>query len=66
MKYMMHCPVEGCDHMMEVEAMNDEEAVTKLVAAGDAHFAEAGHPVDQSMTPEMKTQMTKDHMTKGE
>lgn len=66
MKYSMHCPVEGCGHVMETESQTDDEAVTSLVAKGDAHFAEAGHPQDASMTPEMKTQMTKEYMQKSE
>lgn len=64
-KYSMHCPVEGCQHVMEAEDETDDEAVKKLVEAGDAHFAQAGHPIDQSMTPEMKEQMTRDYMKKG-
>ena len=64
MKYTMHCPIEGCEHVMEAEADGDDEAVTKLVAAGDAHFAEVGHTADESMTPEMKEKMTREHMKK--
>ncbi|MEX0622034.1 MAG: hypothetical protein WD187_03540 [Candidatus Woykebacteria bacterium] len=60
----MHCPVETCEHVMEADAENDDEAVGKLIAAGDAHFAEVGHPMDQSMTPEMKDKMTSEHMQK--
>jgi len=66
MKYTMHCPVENCDHVMEAEAEDDDGAVKNLMEAGDKHFADIGHPMDQSMTPEMKEQMTKEHMKKGE
>lgn len=62
----MHCPVDGCQHVMETEAESDDAAVSQLIADGDAHFAEAGHPIDQSMTPEMKDQMTRQFMKKGE
>jgi hypothetical protein len=65
-KYSMHCPVEGCQHVMEAEADNDDEAVTKLMAAGDDHFAAAGHPADQSMTAEIKESMTRQSMKKEE
>jgi len=64
MKYTMHCPVENCDHVMEADADNDDAAVGKLIVAGDAHFAQVGHPMDQSMTPEMKGEMTREHMKK--
>ena len=64
MKYTMYCPVERCDHVMEAEAEGDDDAVKMLIEAGDKHFADIGHPMDQSMTPEMKEQMTKDHMKK--
>ena len=66
MKYTLHCPVESCDHVMKVEGDSDDDAVKKLIVAGDEHFAHVGHPIDQSMTPEMKEQMTKEHMKKGE
>ena len=64
MKYTMHCPVENCDHVMEAEAETDDEAVGRLITAGDNHFAEVGHPMDESMTPEMKTKMTREYMKK--
>ncbi|MCH7541690.1 hypothetical protein IH981_02865 [Patescibacteria group bacterium] len=64
MKYTMHCPVEGCEHVMETDAESDDEAVGKLITAGDTHFADVGHPMDQSMTPEMKNKMTQEHMQK--
>ena len=66
MKYSMHCPVENCTHVMETEAENENDAVGKLVSLGDAHFAQAGHPTDESMTPEMKEQMTKEYMKTNE
>ncbi len=62
--HSMHCPVEGCSFVMEVHSHDDEEAVTLLVKAGDEHFAERGHPVDEAMTPEAKTKMTKEQMEK--
>jgi hypothetical protein len=47
---------------MHVDADDEDTAVMELIAQGDAHFAEVGHPMDQSMTPEMKEQMTREHM----
>ena len=64
--HSMHCPVEGCGYVMEVHAHDDEQAVTLLVAAGDAHFADLGHPLDQKMTPEAKEKMTSEQMKKAE
>ncbi|MCH7541668.1 hypothetical protein IH981_02755 [Patescibacteria group bacterium] len=49
---------------MEADAENDDEAVGKLITAGDDHFTQVGHPMDQSMTPETKDQMTREHMQK--
>lgn len=66
MKYSMHCPVEGCEHVIETEADNDDTAVAELVTKGNEHFAEMGHPVDQSVTPEMQEQMTRQSMKKTE
>ena len=64
MKYTMHCPVDGCDHVIEAETDTEENAVKMLIEAGDKHFADVGHPIDQSMTPEMKEKMTKEYMKK--
>lgn len=64
MKYTMHCPVEDCDHVMEAEAENDDEAVKQLMGSGDKHFADADHSMDQPMTPEDKEKMTREHMQK--
>ena len=61
-KHTRHCPVEGCTAVMESEAATKDEAVKDIIVKGDAHFAEAGHPMDQSMTPEMKEHMTREHM----
>ena len=46
------------------DAESDDEGVAQLIVAGDAHFAEARHPMDQSMTPEMKDKMTREYMKK--
>ena len=62
----MQCPVEGCDHVMKADSENDDKAVGKLIVAGDDHFTEIGHPIDQSMTSEMKKKMTQEHMKKEE
>jgi len=62
--HTMHCRVNGCDHVMEVHAHDDEQAIDLIVVAGGKHFEEAGHPMDQSMTPEQQKEMTKKHMKK--
>lgn len=66
MKYSMHCPVEDCTHIMESDADNEDAAVAELILKGNEHFAEVGHPIDQSMTPEMQEQMTREHMVVAE
>jgi len=66
MNYSMHCPVEGCDHVMESSAENEDLAVQDLIVKGNEHFAEIGHEIDQSMTPEMQEQMTRQYMVKAE
>jgi hypothetical protein len=49
------CPVEGCEHTVEVHAHNDDEAVQLIMQSGKAHFDEA-HPDIQGMDPkEMET-----------
>ena len=30
--HTMHCPVDGCDHVMEVHTHDDEEAIDLIVA----------------------------------
>ena len=64
MKYTMHCPIEICDYVMATESDSEDEAVKKLIAAGDKHFADAGHPVDHSITPDMTTKMPREYMIK--
>ncbi len=64
MKYTMHCPVEACETVMQADAENDDEGLEKLIAVGHGHFAEAGYPMDKSMTPEMKDKMTREYMKK--
>ena len=64
--HSMHCPVKGCGYVMEIHAHDDDEAVSMLVKTGDAHFADKGHPMDESMTPEVKEKMTRGQMQKLE
>lgn len=61
-KYTMDCPVKGCGQVMEIDADGEDEAVDKLVEAGDAHFAKVDHPMDAKMTPQEKRAMTKKFM----
>ena len=61
----MDCPVGGCGQVMEIDADGEDEAVDKLVEAGDAHFTKVGHPMDAKMDPEEKRAMTKKSMKSG-
>jgi len=62
MKYTMHCPVEGCGHVMEAEGKTKEEAVEPLMKAGNDHFLKVGHDMDDSKTREEQKQLTLEHM----
>ena len=61
-KYTMQCPVDGCGHVMEAEADGEDAAIDALVEAGDKHFADVEHAMDQKMSPEDKRAMTKKFM----
>ena len=52
MKYTMHCPVEGCGHVMKAKGETKEDAVAPLMKAGNDHFAKVGHTMDKAMTLE--------------
>lgn len=65
MQYSMQCPVDGCDFVMQTETDSEDVAVSELMRQGNDHFAEVGHPMDQSMTPQMQEQMTRQNMRKS-
>ncbi len=56
--HYMTCPVDGCEHVVEVHAHDDEGAVEALMEAGKAHFAEV-HPDAKGMSPEEMEETTK-------
>jgi hypothetical protein len=59
----MNCPVEGCPHVIEVHAHDDDEAVQKIMQSGKVHFEEM-HPDQQGMSPEEMEKMTRKNMRK--
>ena len=61
--HSMTCPVDGCDHTIEVHAHSDEEAVGLLVSEGEKHFSEV-HPDAKGMTDEEKRKMAIESMKK--
>lgn len=63
--HSMNCPVEGCDHVVEAHAHDDEGAVEALMEVGKAHFTEA-HPDAKGMSPEEMGETTKKLIKKHE
>ncbi|MCX5832992.1 MAG: hypothetical protein NTV99_00460 [Deltaproteobacteria bacterium] len=59
MKYSFKCPAP-CNYEIKVDAQNDDEAMSKMMAAGKVHVKEA-HP-DK---PPMSEQQFKDILKKG-
>jgi len=59
----MKCPV--CSHPMEVEAMSDDEAMTKMMAMVKEHMATVHADVPMKTDEEMM-QMIKDGWSKSE
>lgn len=59
MTYTFKCP--ACDHTLDVEANNDNEAVDKLMAAGGEHMKEVhpDMPADSNMPNMVREQMQK-------
>lgn len=62
--HSMNCPVEGCPHIIEVHAHDDDQATQQIMQAGKAHFAEM-HPDAQEMSPEEMEKMTRENMKKS-
>ena len=63
MKYSIKCPAP-CNHEIRVEAQNDDEGISKLMAAGKIHAKEA-HPEMSSMSEQEMKDMIKTGMIKG-
>ncbi|MEK9146626.1 MAG: hypothetical protein AAB639_00335 [Patescibacteria group bacterium] len=61
MKYTFKCP--ACGQPVEVEAENDDEAVDKLMAAGDVHQKEV-HAEMPPMPQDQMRNMVREQMTK--
>lgn len=61
--HSMMCPMEGCDHVIEVHVHDDDEAVEAIMMAGKAHFDEA-HPDEKGMNESEMVEMTKKSMKK--
>lgn len=59
MQYSFKCP--ACDHVLTVDAQNDDEAVQKLMAAGGEHLSSMhpGMPMDPGMEGMVRSQMQK-------
>jgi predicted small metal-binding protein len=63
MKYSFKCPAP-CNYELKVDAQNDDEAMTKLMAAGKVHVKEAHADKPPIPEKEMKD-MLKKGMKKG-
>lgn len=61
MQYSFACPLEGCAHIMTVEAKNDDEAVDKLTEQAKDHLMIV-HPdvkkSDEQIRDDIRKQMT--------
>ena len=64
MKYLFTCPAP-CNYEMKVEAQNDDEAVSKLMAAGKVHVKDA-HPNMPPLSEKQMKDMLKEGMKKGQ
>jgi len=63
MEYSFQCP-EPCSKEIKVDALTDDEAINKLVAAGKVHAGEA-HPDMPPMSEQQWKDMMKAGMKKG-
>lgn len=60
MQYSFACPLEGCKHIMTVEAQNDDEAVEKLTEQAREHLMLAHPDVqknDEQIRDDIRAQM---------
>jgi predicted small metal-binding protein len=63
MKYSFKCPAP-CNKEIKVDAVTDDEAINKLMAAGKVHAKEA-HPNMPPMSEKQMKDMLKAGMKKG-
>ena len=63
LKYTFKCP--ACEHVVEVEADNDDDAIAKINVAGAVHQKEV-HPDMPAMNEEEMIKMVRGSMKKGE
>lgn len=63
MKYSFTCP--ACSHVVTVDAMNDDEAASKLMQEGKTHQAQV-HANMPPMADDQMMQMVKSGMKKEE
>jgi predicted small metal-binding protein len=62
MKYSFQCPAP-CNYEIKVDAQTDDEAMNKIMAAGQVHAKEA-HPDMPSMSEQQMKDMLKAGMKK--
>jgi hypothetical protein len=63
MKYSFRCPAP-CNYEIKVDAKNDDEAVERIITAGEAHRMQA-HPDMPPMTQEQLRNIVQSGMKKG-
>ena len=63
MKYSFKCPAP-CNYEIKVDSQTDDEAMNKIMAAGQIHAKEA-HPDMPPMSEEQMKDMLKAGMKKG-
>ena len=63
MKYSFKCP-GSCNYEVKVDAQNDDEAIGKIIKAGEVHRKEA-HPDMPPMTEEQLKNIVRSGMKKG-
>ena len=62
MKYTFQCP--ACSKVMEVDAMDEQDAVNKIMVAGKEHGDEAHKDMDTN--PDEMLNLVKTNMKKAE
>lgn len=62
MQYTFTCPLEGCTEVMQVEAMDDDQALDMLVDTAKGHLAKAHpdlHKTDEEIRADIGPKMQK-------
>jgi hypothetical protein len=61
MQYSFTCPLDGCNHVMSVEAKDEDEALGKLTDTAEEHLA-LSHPdvqkTDEEIREDIRSEMT--------